>query len=402
MEIKIDFFNKTGLKQLFFAGIIILGTISSFSQTLLTEQEVVNLALKNSPMLNASTLQVQQQKQLEGTSLNIPNPSVLVESPTGEFMTVGMVQSFEFPTVYHKQHQLSKEKTLLAGKNKSITESEVKRDVRTAYLNLQYANALLYHFQLRDSLYFSLADAADRNFNAGQIDYVSKSLIYVQYGEVHNRLLEAQSQVTTSIELLQLHTGISDLIETTPLSRNAEPDFIPETMTEIPLQLYYKQYEVVAQKTLELERSKALPGFSIGYMNQGVHDTHIPLRLQAGINVPLWFGQYKSSIQAAKTNVAITQQNSLANERMLLVQINQAKGERQKLLSSLAYYEQTGLRQTDELISASRRLFAAGEIDYSNFLRNMNDAYSIQLTYLEAIKNYNQSILTIKYLTGKL
>ena len=59
-------------------------------------------------------------------------------------------------------------------------------------------------------------------------------------------------------------------------------------------------------------------------------------------------------------------------------------------------------KKANEIITTAKRFFASGENDYINYLRNINDAYSIQLKYLEAIRNYNQSILSIKYLTGTL
>lgn len=69
---------------------------------------------------------------------------------------------------------------------------------------------------------------------------------------------------------------------------------------------------------------------------------------------------------------------------------------------SLDYYETTGLRQPDDLISTARRLFQAGQTDYISYLRTTNDAYTIRLRYLDALRSYNQSLLTINYLTGNL
>ena len=69
---------------------------------------------------------------------------------------------------------------------------------------------------------------------------------------------------------------------------------------------------------------------------------------------------------------------------------------------SLNYYQTTGIKKANEIITTAKRFFASGENDYINYLRNITDAYSIQLKYLEAIRNYNQSILSIKYLTGTL
>ncbi|REK51514.1 MAG: TolC family protein [Bacteroidetes bacterium] len=377
------------------------------AQTTLTEQQAIDFALKNSPLLNASTLQIKQHKQLQGTSFNLANPDITLESPTGEFMTVGVLQSFEFPTVYLKQGQLAKQQTVLAEKGKTITEAEVKQQVKTAYLSLQFANQILEQLKKQDSIYFRIADAANRQFEAGQIDFVAKTYAATQYGEVHNNLVQAQTDAQIALQQLQLYTGIFDSIATAHFSK-ALSSFLftgittdSATLFNTPFIQYYSQTQMVAKKSLQLERNKALPGFSFGYMNQGLPNTEIPLRLRAGINIPLWFWQYNSSIKAAKTNLLITEQNTLAQQQNLTAKMQQVKGEAIKFQTSLTYYENTGLKQADDLITSSNRMFSAGQSDYITYLRTLSDAYNIQIKYLETLRNFNQSIINLNYLIGQ-
>lgn len=377
------------------------------AQTTLTEQQAIDLALKRSPLLNAATLQVKQQKQLQGTSFNLANPDITLESPTGEFMTVGVLQSFEFPSVYVKQGQLAKQQTLLAEKGKTLTEAEVKQQAKTSYLSLQFANQILQQLKKQDSIYFIIADAAERQFTAGQIDFVAKTFAATQYGEVHNQFMQAQTDVTLALQQLQLYTGITDSIATTPFSKGSAPFLITgittdsATLVSTPFIQYYTQTQTIAKKSLALEKNKALPGFSFGYMNQGLKNTEIPLRLRAGINIPIWFWQYSAAIKAAKTNLQITQQNTLAQQQNLNSKLQQSKSEAIKFQTSLAYYENIGLKQADDLITASARMFSAGQTDYIAYLRTLSDAYNIQVKYLETLYSYNQSIININYLNGQ-
>jgi len=387
--------------------LLLLSATTATAQTTLTEQEAINAALKKSPLLNAATLQVQQQKQLQGTSFNLANPDITLESPTGDFMTVGVLQSFEFPSVYIKQGQLAKQQTVLAEKGKNITEAEVKQTVKSAYLNLQFANQVLQQLKKQDSIYSVISDAANRQFTAGQIDFVAKTFAASQYGEVHNQFTQAQTDASIALHQLQLYTGIADSIATVPFSKNISSLAITNittdsaTLVSTPLIQYYTQTQSVAKKSLQLEKNKALPGFSIGYMNQGLKNTEIPLRIRAGINIPIWFWQYSSAIKAAKTNLQITEQNTLAQQQNLNAKMQQAKGDVLKYQTSLAYYESTGLKQADDLITASGRMFSAGQNDYITYLRTLSDAYNIQVKYLETLRAFNQSIININYLNGQ-
>jgi cobalt-zinc-cadmium efflux system outer membrane protein len=377
------------------------------AQTVLTEQQAIDLALKKSPLLNAATLQVKQQKRLQGTSFNLANPDITLESPTGEFMTVGVLQSFEFPTVYVKQGQLAKEQTLLAERGKTLTEAEVKQQVKTAYLNLQYANQTLQQLKKQDSIYLGISEAASRQFTAGQIDFVAKTFAAAQYGEVHNQFLQAQTDATLALHQLQLFTGIANTIATIPFTKTNGAFLIAgittdsATMVSTPIMQYYSQTQSIAKKELQLERNKALPGFTLGYMNQGLKNTETPLRLRAGINIPIWFWQYSAAIKAAKTNLQITQQNTLGQQLNLNSKLLQAKSDAIKFQTSLAYYENTGLKQADELISASGRMFSVGQTDYITYLRTLSDAYNIQMKYLETLRAFNQSIINLNFLNGQ-
>ena len=377
------------------------------AQTTLTEQEAINSALKKSPLINAAALQVQQQKQLQGTSFNLANPDITLESPSGDFMTVGVLQSFEFPSVYIKQGQLAKQQTVLAEKGKNLTEAEVKQTVKTVYLNLQFANEILQQLKKQDSIYFSISDAASRQFTSGQIDFVAKTFAASQYSEVHNQFVQAQTDAQVALAQLQLYTGITDSITTTSLGKGKTSFLITNltidsaSLVSTPFIQYFTQTQSVAKKSLQLEKNKALPGFSFGYMNQGLKNTEIPLRLRAGINIPIWFWQYTAAIKAAKTNLQITEQNTLAQQQNITAKMQQAKGDALKFQTSLVYYETTGLKQADDLITSSARMFSAGQSDYITYLRTLSDAYSIQVKYLETLRAFNQSIININYLNGQ-
>ena len=118
--------------------------------------------------------------------------------------------------------------------------------------------------------------------------------------------------------------------------------------------------------------------------------------------MPLWFWQYKGNISAAKTELEINKQKTNGLQQQLSIQLLQAQNDLAINEQSLKYYQTTGIKKANEIINTAKRFFASGETDYINYLRNINDAFSIQLKYLDAIRNYNQSILSIKYLTGTL
>ena len=380
-------------------------SITSFSQQLISEEDAVSMVLKNSKNISASDLVIKQQKQLLKSSFNIPNTEIFIESPTGNFYTSSITQSIEFPTVYGKQYQLQKQRIGLAQKQKVITETEIKYQIKQLYLLLQYADTFYKQLYIQDTVYAGIATSAGRQFDAGQIDYLQKLFTETKYGEIHNQYLQAQISVSNLQMQLQFLTALQVPFRTTQLtSQLINIEVLQDSAAFVynPTLQLYKQTQTISQKNIELQKSKALPGLAFGYFNQGERSTPTTNRFRFGITVPLWFGQYFGNINAAKTELEITIQKTKGFQQELSVQLIQAQNDLAINQQSLNYYQNTGIKKANEIITTAKRFFASGETDYINYLRNINDAFSIQFKYLESIRNYNLSILSIKYLTGTL
>ena len=389
-------------------GILIaLISLPAAAQQVLTESEAVSRALANNKNIQAASLQVKQQQQLLKSAFNLPNPEFFWESPTGNFYTGSITQSFEFPTVYSNQYSLQKQQVGVAQKEKQLTAVELKYRVKVLYLEAQFTDSLIKQLYMQDTLYEKIQLSAVRQFNAGQIDYLQQIFAETQYGEIHNQYLQAITRAKTIKAQLQWIMGMDNDIAVEPLVINPLPlqfALIPDSTALVSnpsIQLLQQQQEV-AKKNITLQKSKALPGFAFGYFNQGERDTKWYNRFRFGITIPLWFGQYKGKINAAKTEQHVIQSKQEGLQQELSVQVINANSEMQTSWQSLQYYQQTGLRKAQEVITTSQRFFVSGEIDYISLMRNSNDAYSIYQKYLEAVKRYNLSVINYQYLMGQL
>lgn len=391
-------------KQFIISLSVIFITVACFSQNI-SETDLIKMALQNSRNLSASNLNIKQQKQLLGASFNLPNPEVFVESPTGNFYTASITQSIEFPSVYNKQYQLQKQKIVLSEREKAIGENEIKFQVKQLYLSLQYAMALQQQLYLQDTIYERISNAAARQFDAGQIDYLQKLFAENSYADVHNQYLQAQLTGLNIEKQLQFIAGYTNKIIVTPISNtlvNVATSLDSNSLATSPSLALINQSVIIAQKNILLQKAKALPGLAFGYFNQGERNTPVQNRFRFGITLPLWFNQYKSNINAAKTEFEVSKQKAGGLQQQFSLQYLQAQNEQAIFLQSLQYYETKGLKKAAEIITTAKRFFENGESDYINYLRNINDAYTIQLKYLEALKNYNQSVLSTNYLKGTL
>lgn len=385
----------------------------ALAQNVLTADEAVAVALKNSPAVKASGLVVRQNEQLVRSARTIPNPDVTLDSPSGTFYTLGVQQNFRFPTVYTQQAKLQQQQIILAQKEKIVTENDLNYRIRTVYLSAQYADTYLKQLQGQDSVYAQIAVAAKRNFEAGTIDKLALIFAETQAADVRNQVAVASQELTIAKRQLLFFMnngqGTNEQFALVPLAVRTSDRLsfanLPLTDLEIsknPLVEAAKQMEVINQKTIEVEKANTLPGFMVGYYNQSSRETNLGYRWRVGVSIPLWAGQYKSRIAAAQTGQEVARQRTEAQTQLLSVDLQAVQGDAVKFQNSLNFYETVALQQANDIINTARRFFESGQTDYINFLRTTNDAYQIRLRYIETLRSYNQSILTINYLKGTL
>ena len=182
---------------------------------------------------------------------------------------MGVLQSFEFPTVYTRQKQVAKAETALAQTGQAVNENELRYTVRTLYLEAQVAEYQARQWAERDSVYIQLAGTAARQFSGGEIDFLQKTLADNQAGIVHQERLAAEQNVYLFRQQLQSLTTIADLSVLSPLEADTVGLFgqtLQGNFTGNPSIAYEQQTARVAEQQIRLAKSRALPNFSLGYL----------------------------------------------------------------------------------------------------------------------------------------
>ncbi|MBK8831146.1 MAG: TolC family protein [Saprospiraceae bacterium] len=394
-------------KATFVATLVVISVQFVSAQQLMMVDEAIVLSMDTSFQLRAEAFQIDADRLMEKKATHIPDPELILESTTGDFMTIGVQQSFDFPTVYARQKQLAEQQTILSTQASHITAAALKSKVRTAYLEWQLDIAEMRQWKTQDSLFNILSQAADRQYLAGQIDFVEKTYANLKFSEVHTQYITSLTGVQKGMQQIQLYTGTTDSIYPSELEKgigdftfsNAVVD--DDAINNTPILAYYQQSEKISEKAIQLERSKVFPDFTIGYLNPADKNTPFPLRLRFGLSVPLWFWQYGTSIKAAETKLEVARYTSSAGRQELTQQWYKAKNDALKYHEALNYLEAEGLVQANELTEASNRMFAAGQYDYIKYLTTLTDAFQVKRQYLELVRNYNQALITLQYLIGQ-
>lgn len=385
------------MKKIAFIGAFCSMASLIFGQT--TREQAVQSALQNHPTARAAALETQAKRTAERATRNLENPEINAESPTGEFYTVGVLQSFDFPTVYKSRKKVAQAETQLAAAGQKLTENELRFAVRNQFLELQEAVVQLDLARRRDSIFQKIGEAAARQFAAGEIDFLQKTLAENEAGAARQAFLTAQKTAENLRAQLRIWTGFSDFEKIEPL--RAAPADAATDFSENPNLVFEKQSAAVAARQVELAKSENLPNFSIGYLNQGLKNTPTELRFRAAVGVPIWFGQNRAARQTAETAALAAENRAAAAAQNLEIETVAAKNEWATALAQIQYFEREGLPRSRSLIETATRLRTAGQIDYPTFLRTLDTAFFIENEYFTQLRLLNLAQIRLLFLAGQ-
>lgn len=393
-----------------------------FSQRILTENEAIDYTVKNHPQMQFSQQEIEQQKALKKGSINLPNPDVWTESPTALFYANGVQQTGITPWVYSQQYKVANKNIDLSEKGLVVSKNALIRDVKTAYLNLQYFEMRVSQLAYQDSIFNKLALVAERRYQAGDADLLEKINSQARSSEIRNLYMLAKNDLYNIQLQLRIITGIDEDIKTASGLIKINPNEnikIGDSVSsdDNPILQYYKQSIEVSRQMVKLERSKLSPAIMIGYLNQGfrqqdeVRNTNgsvsyaasdVRYRLRFGLSIPLWTWTYKSQIQSANIRLLKSNAQYSIQERTFNSSYQQAITDYTKYKESLAYFEETGIPQSNTIIDVSTRAYQAGSTNYIIYMQSLNQAFEIKVAYLDALRNYNNSVIQLNYLKGQL
>lgn len=372
--------------------------------------------LRRHPRLRQSAQELEEQRALKRGSFAPANPDFLFSAPTGEMWAPGVVQTIDFPTVYRRQANVARAGVTLAERNQDVSRATVRRDARLAYLNLQYAEAQVRQLGYQDSLYQALRQATERLFAAGEITSLQRistaaeaQLVAVELAQatVEQRAAQRRLGLLLGRPALEFTTS-TDLRETGPalsLSGAALLRGLPvedsSALLRSPTLAYAAQNVTLSQSGISLVRARRTPALTVGYQNQAFENSATRYRFQFGVSVPIWFWTYRSQLQAATARASAASYQLETQRLELGTQYQQALADTRKFATTLTYYEQTGIPQSRAIISQSQRLFQSGEISYLFLIQSLDQAFTIQNTYLTTIRDYSQAVIELNYLRGE-
>ncbi|WP_349352425.1 MULTISPECIES: CusA/CzcA family heavy metal efflux RND transporter [unclassified Flagellimonas] len=386
--------------------LLFMVSLSGFSQQKLNLEDLMALSLENNKGIQAGSMMVDQAETLKGTAFEFDKTDIYYQYDENNLAinnqpirVFGVQQQFEFPTVYGAKNRLQQSNYELQKSSFEIQKKQLYQALSNAYYQYQTLNQKAKLYKTLDSIYSKFAHAADRRFELGETNYLEKVTATAKQRQIANTFAKINQQLLTT------YGQIASLVQTEDSLQIVTE--MPEKLTVINLQgmmptetsfLDHRQQLSNAQKSLE--ENRLLPDLNLEYFqgtNSGLGASLYGL--QVGVRVPIFFFGHSSKVKSSKIQTKITEMENTEISVAMNQRYKTLMGQLEQQAKELSYYEDEGGLLSDQILKAASGNFQNGEIDFFQYIQSLENAYEIQLNYLDVLNQYNQTVIAINYLT---
>ncbi len=386
--------------------LLIVPLVGQSQDQILTVDQAVEIAIKNNLGLKASSQRIDQSEKLIGSGIDIKKTEIYFSkdennlAPNNVPLNVwGISQSIQFPTVYGAQQRVMRGQSQLAKDQYTLDKRTITKEVSMVYYEIVYWEQMRKNYKYLDSLYADFVHAANRKYEEGESNYLEKLTAETKGKEVSLKLNQIQESIQKSyIRLNQwLQSDTAYKIGDSAMQRI---QLIPLDTASHPALNYYDDAIRVSDEQIKLEKQRLLPDLNASVFN-GTNDgpsAESYFGFQVGVAIPLWFGYQKSKIAAAKIGSSILVSESVNYKIQLTSKYQELQSDLRKFEEGLKYYQATGKKLSEETLFHATKAFQSGEIDFLEYTQLLDNAKSIESTYLFNLFQYNMTALEANYL----
>lgn len=385
-------------------------------------EEAIQTALQQNAGLRSATSEIRVQEQMKRTSVDLPKTQAMLMygqyNSLNNDNNITITQSLPFPTVFTSQSKLHELRIENSHFRRATTLNELVFQVKQVGQMLYYLSAREALLKRQDSLFADLVRITTVQLATGEGTLLQKTSAETRYNEVQNQYRQNTADQLTYQAQLKVLMNAADEVSLTPEPYLPLATTLLNDSTEVagnPQLAYQRSLVTIAQQEKRVESNRALPDLTVGYFNQTLMgfqqqldgtDRYFSSKdrfsgLMIGVALPLWFIPAHARVKAASARTEATQLQTQYVEQQLHGEWRKAVQQFQKHRNSLDYYNRSALPNAELLLRQSTVAYRAGDISQADYRLNVQQALSIQEAYLQTVLQYNQSIITLEFLSGQ-
>ena len=376
----------------------------SQAQKTISLHEALQIAQNQNLLLQSKKTEILYQEKLQKTAFQLPK--MALEGQYGQINVLGkndysfqVLQGFASPRLYQKQKEFWQSKIDFSQKDYELQSKVIENELKGIFYQHLFVQKRIVVWQEKAKMYEKLLKVTTKRWQEGESSILEKvsAETFLREAVQNKILLEREKEILEN--QLALRLGVAEIIQidTQLVVKLPLPDTSAFSSENAFLALWRQQKNIATQER-KLAQAQRLPDFRLGYYMMSVEGKPLAQVFQAGIALPIFSRAFQKNIEAAKTKEYLAQMQYNYQKQLQNTQRNILLKKLQQNLVSLDFYEQTALKQAVTILEKAQKMFQIGEIDYPTFVQTTEQAWKIQLGYLDALENYNQNVLQLEIL----
>ncbi len=380
-------------------------------------EQALELLKTHSPQLKVNELKLQQQRHLSSAAY-IP-PKTEIGASFGQMNTTQIDHSYNIsqsfnPYVKKVNKNLLQHKTSKLEREKQLALQDLEFQVRELFDRYGYLMAKRQLKEDQQEQYQQLSDFVQKQYHLGErsrLDYLRANL---QSSDLHQESRQIDGQLP--IILLELQRLLGEEVQVKS-EEYKQIEWVPlaesQNLNQHPIVQQFLNDMLIAKAQTDLSHAERKPDFSIGYFIQSIQgemNTGDEIKdfdalprfqgVQVGMSLPIFGKAYKGLRKANETEALIAKQEAEQAEWTLSMQLDNLAKQYELSIQHLQYLKETALPSARKISNAATQTYEEGEIGFEEYLRSRETEFETQITYLDAIRQHNQLIHQIQYISN--
>ena len=383
------------------------------AQETISLQHAIDLAMSNNLEIKSEELNAEKMHKLTGASWNIEQANAGFEygQLNSDFADnrFFISQGFKFPKFYTSQKVLLNAEWKHSLLSKNIKEHELKLEVSRTFHELMYMTEKKKILLGIDTIFANFLNAANVRFEKGESNALEKTTAELQLGQIDIQLQELNADFKNlQIHLMRLLNVDREMLpQYSSFKRDPAIQTDNVAIANHPVLKGLEAAENIAQAKLKHEKTRNLPGMTVGYSDMSMLGTGADERfyasrktrfrsVQVGLGIPIFNAAQKSVVEAVKIDVFKSENDYESKKKDLEAGYQQLILQYRSSLKVLEYFEQTALKNADNIMNTAYKQLSSGEINYLEWVMLVNQAANIRSQYIDAVNRYNNYVIEIE------
>ncbi|RZK38963.1 MAG: CusA/CzcA family heavy metal efflux RND transporter [Pedobacter sp.] len=389
--------------------LVFTGFSSVNAQQRISVENAIGTALKNNRQLDVNEAEINTVRLNTKTASEIPKTGLFVENedyrPSDRvgILKIGISQAIAWPGLYTARKNYLNAQLKYAELNTDLLGTVIRRDVRAAYYQLWYLQDKEHLYKRLDSIYTMLFKAAELRVRTGDVANLDKVAAEAKMKEVQAFMMQNSKEMTVQQQQLMMLLNQNEwlLPVLSPLEKLGVE--FADMNGSHPLLAMQEQNVNISSSNISVQKNTNRPEFSGRFFSQRLWGANDPFTgFSVTASVPIFgAGANRNKVKVATAEREVQEKTLSYQTQLLQTQRNAAVADIEKNRALLDFYETSGLKQAEQIITAATLSYRSGEISFAELGQFLSQAIGIRQNYLDVLNQFNQSAIQFNYYNNK-